>query len=65
MVNFLREERKRQHISIKTLSALSGINSRTINNWEYCNVMPPIDKLQKVLNALGYDLRIVKKGEDT
>lgn len=61
MVSFLKEERKRQHISIKTLSQLSGVNEGTISNWEYCGVMPPIDKFQKVLNALGHDLCIVKK----
>jgi transcriptional regulator with XRE-family HTH domain len=65
MVNFFKEERKRQRKSIKEISDISGVSISTINKWEYCGVMPTVDNFQKVLNALGYDLRIVKKGEDT
>lgn len=61
MVEFLRVERKKQRISIRELAELSGVNQRTISNWEYSGIMPTIENFQKVLNALGYDLRIVKK----
>ncbi|MCI8459417.1 MAG: helix-turn-helix transcriptional regulator [Clostridia bacterium] len=61
MVEFLQEERKRQHVSIKTLSKLSGVGEGTIGNWIYCGFTPTLDNFQKVLNALGYDLSIVKK----
>lgn len=61
MVNFFKEERKRQRMSIRELSELSGVSISTINKWEYCGVIPPIDKFQKVLNALGYELVISKK----
>lgn len=63
MVNFFREERKRQRMSIRELSELSGVSISTINKWEYCGVVPPIDKFQKVINVLGFDLCIVQKGE--
>lgn len=65
MISFLRKVRKKQHMSIKTLSELSGVCARTIGNWEYGGVIPPIDKFNKVLNALGYELIITKKGEAT
>ena len=63
MVNFFKEERKRQHMSIRELSELSGVSISTINKWEYCGVVPPIDKFQKVIEALGYELKITKKGD--
>lgn len=61
MVKFFKEERKRQRMSIRELSELSGVSIGTINKWEYCGVIPPIDKFQKVIDALGYELHIVKK----
>lgn len=66
MISFIREERKRQRMSIRELSELSGITVGAIRHWEYGGVMPTVDNFQKVLNALGYDLYIVKKekGDD-
>ena len=63
MINFIREERKRQHISLKELSNKSGVSWRTISNWEYNGIMPTIDNFQKVLNALGYDLIIAPQNK--
>jgi len=58
------EIRKREHISIKKLSQMSGVSVRTISNWEYAGVTPTVDKFSKVLEALGYTLQIMPKGSD-
>ena len=61
MIRFIDEERKRQRISVAKLAKLSGIKPRTVSGWLYCGVIPPIDKCTKVINALGYDVVIVKR----
>lgn len=61
MVSFIREERKRQRMSMRELSELSGITVGTLKHWEYSGVMPTVDNFQKVIEALGYELHIVKK----
>lgn len=60
MVNFINEERKRKKLSVAKLGKMSGVNARTITSWIYCGVIPPVDKCTKVINALGYDVVIVK-----
>ncbi len=64
MVSFIREERKRQRMSIRELSELSGITFGALKHWEYGGVMPTVDNFQKVIGALGYELRIVKKSNE-
>lgn len=50
-------------LSFKKISDLSKVSNRTIEKWIYKGVMPSLDKAEKVLNALGYELKIVKKEE--
>jgi len=57
----MKELRQTNKVSIKTIAKLSGIPIGTIEHWEYCGHIPPIDKYNQVLNALGYELTIVKK----
>ena len=61
MYKIVLEIRKREHISIKKLSQMSGVSVRTISNWEYAGVTPTVDKFSKVLEALGYTLQIMPK----
>jgi len=41
---------------------LSKIPRATIGNWIYAGNVPSIVNAEKVLNALGYELKIIKKG---
>lgn len=48
-------------LSFKKLAEKSGVADSTILKWETGESSPTIDELQKVLNALGYKLQIVRK----
>lgn len=48
-------------LSFKALAEKSGVSDSAILKWETGESSPNIDKLQKVLNALGYKLQIVRK----
>lgn len=50
------QERK---ISVNQLSKRSGVHLRTIQNWIYCGVEPSLPNAEKVLNALGYQIKII------
>jgi transcriptional regulator with XRE-family HTH domain len=52
----LRQEQKK---SIRAVSALSGVPASTIEKWEYMGIEPTAQTLNKALNAIGYELRIV------
>ena len=52
--------RTKKALSLKRLANLSGVADSVIFRWESGETTPRIDKLQKVLNALGYTLRIVE-----
>lgn len=43
------------------ISKLSKIPASTIGNWRYKNSKPTLANAEKVLNALGYELKIVKR----
>ncbi|OFV69279.1 helix-turn-helix domain-containing protein [Acetobacterium wieringae] len=53
--------RTKKGMSLKKLYHLSGVADSVIHRWETGETMPRIDVLQKVLNAMGYKLQIVKK----
>lgn len=64
MIDFIKTERKNKKVSVKKLSMLSGVKATTIRNWEYGIAIPTLDNFQKVLNALGFELRIVGRDVD-
>ena len=47
---------------VRITAELSGIPLATIGNWVYAGNVPSIVNAEKVLNALGYELKIIKKG---
>lgn len=51
---------KTSDFSISELSRRSGVPSRTIQNWIYNGVDPTVGNLEKVLNALGYEIKLEK-----
>lgn len=61
MKDFIKQARLKQKLSIAELSKLSNVSNRTIENWEYRGIEPTLDNYVKVLNALGYELKIIKK----
>lgn len=50
------------NLSIKSIAKLSGVSNRTIESWVYSKVKPQIDKAEKVLSALGYEIEIIQRG---
>lgn len=61
LIEEFRQERKMRKITVKILSKLSSVPVRTIANWELKKAIPTIDNFNKVLNSLGYELKICKK----
>lgn len=47
--------------SIKALSEASGVGYSMIEKWEYANAQPTVSNFNKVLGALGYELKICKR----
>lgn len=54
-------------LSAEKISMLTGkkgfqkVSISTISQWKYNNIVPSIENAEKVLKALGYELKIVKK----
>lgn len=58
----IKELREKQGISIYRLSRLARIPETTIRNWENQGFEPTFINYQKIVNALGYEIELVKKG---
>ena len=56
----IRTERTFQGYGVYRLSKKAGVPMSTIVNWEK-GCAPPVDKFEKVLNALGFELIIQRK----
>lgn len=56
--------RKEKKLSIKELSKRSGVPYTTLQSWETGRVIAPINRVAKVLEALGYELMIVRRTND-
>lgn len=63
MITNLRDLRIEKGISQAKVSELTGLSLNSI--WKYDKGMniPPIDSYIKYANAIGYDLKLVKKGK--
>lgn len=53
--------RKRENMTQKELAKLTGQKQQVISRIERKERMPSISSFNKILNALGYELKIVKK----
>lgn len=58
---FLLKELKQRKGQVPSVGKKAGVGNTTIQNWITGGHMPPIDKAEKVLNALGYEIKIIKK----
>lgn len=54
--------RKKEKITQKELAALTGNKQQTISRIERKESIPTLKAFSKILDALGYELQIVKKG---
>lgn len=54
----LRATRKSAGLNQKQLAALAGTNQSTISDWERGNASPTVAQLAKLLNAMGYALKL-------
>jgi len=60
----LSEIRKEAGVTRAELSVLSGVASSTIENYERQIIKEPsIDKMESLLEALGYELDAIKSGD--
>lgn len=59
---YVNKSRIDKKMTLRDVYDKSGIPPMTISNWEHGSV-PPVDKLDKVLKALGVSIVIGKKGE--
>lgn len=57
--NFLIEKLKAEKERIPTLAKKSGVKNTTIHSWLSYGKVPPVDKAEKVLKAMGYEIEIV------
>lgn len=50
----------------KALAQKAGLHINTINNWIYEDIQPTLDNAERVLNAMGYELKIekIKEGSE-
>ena len=52
--------RRNSGMTLKQLEAVSGVSFKTISHWEHGH-MPAVDKLDRVLEALGISITIGRK----
>ena len=57
--SFLLDKLKSEKGNIPAIAKKSGVANTTIHSWITYGVMPPIDKAEKVLNAMGYEIKII------
>ena len=57
----LSDIRRESGLTRTELSALSGVGSSTIENYERCKILEPsIYKIESLLHAMGYELDAIK-----
>lgn len=50
----------------KAIAQKAGLHINTINHWIYEDIQPTLDNAERVLNAMGYELKIenIKEEEE-
>lgn len=59
--DYIKEEREKQGLSQGDLAKKAGLTRRTIQYYEQENRQPSFANATKVLNALGFDLKIIEQ----
>lgn len=61
IAKFIESERKKQEISIAELHRRSGVPYSTLSQIEKGRCIPQIVTYEKIMDALGYELVLMKK----
>ena len=61
IASFVKEMRMRDGLSLRELAKRSGVSHITLYKWEHGTKPSKIDHIEKVLNALGYNLVILEE----
>ena len=62
MIMFIKREKRDRHLSLKEMSELAGCYRRTFNSYIHFERNMPADILFNLLNGLGYQITLTKKG---
>lgn len=57
--SFIKDERKRQRLTVAELARRSDLASSTISNWENAGFVPTLDKYEQVMKALGKRIVVI------
>ncbi len=60
----LRELRKATGLSLNQVQARQGINAIVLGSYERGDRIPPLNKIEEILNAFGYTLKAVPQRAD-
>lgn len=56
--------RNEKNVSLEKLAAKAGLSSNSLWKWEQKRVTPTLENFQRVLDVMGYELKIEKKPEN-
>lgn len=62
-VKFLWEDIIRKRVSLSSVADAAGVERANIHKWRKRGKGPHLLQIEAVLSALGYELKIVRKGE--
>lgn len=60
ILDIINEIRKEERVTLEWLAMQSGVSRNTITGW-FRRDVDPTYKVEKVLNALGYELEVVRR----
>jgi transcriptional regulator with XRE-family HTH domain len=61
LVRYLFNEAIERRILDKTLSSMTGFSQSTLRTWRYGKAQPNVASVEALANALGYDLKLVRR----
>lgn len=59
----IKARRKMLNVTQKTLSELADVSINTLTKIERCEANPSLDVLEKILDTLGLEIKVVVKGK--
>jgi transcriptional regulator with XRE-family HTH domain len=59
----LRRIRQSRGLSLKQVARAAGFSQNDVSRWEHGEHVPSVLNFQAVINALGYEVRLVRRDE--
>ena len=59
----LRRIRQSRGLSLKEVAHTAGFSQNDVSRWEQARHIPSVLNFQAIINALGYELRLVRRDE--